>query len=156
MYRDVERAPEKSKHITSSRHVPDGKHGDVNKHHFHSVTFSRCLLGQIVLTTVTLLAHVSEYSFDSAANKSEKSGEAAVLLQIKRKSKNSVHLMHWRCTAVLCYAAISLKNHRAHEPTRFVVHVQSSRLVKTGFFCKIMTLDTHAGEEVWFWFSRQQ
>lgn len=83
MYSYVEQAPEESKHIILSRPVPDGKPCDVNKHHFHGVTFSRCLLWLIVMTTDTLLAHVSEYSFAGAANKSEKSEEAVVLLQIK-------------------------------------------------------------------------
>lgn len=179
MYRYAERAPEKSKHITSSRPVPDGEPCGDNKHHFHGVTFSRWLLWQIVMTTVTLLARLSEYGLDSGANKRkggrgsehlwglfrrsvEKREEAAVRWRIKKFSGTScicyIHLMHLlcaACTALCCNFFLKPSPTQTHALPLCMCRVPSWSEMDLFFFFSqyIMTPDTHPGQGVWFLFS---
>lgn len=100
MYRYVERVPEKSKHITSSRPVPDGKPCDVNKHHFHGVTFLQAVYDRL-LWRPSLCWLMCRNTTSTAQQTKER--------RVKRSSHCDKHRMHFLCTAILHYAPVSLK-----------------------------------------------
>lgn len=173
MYRYAERAPEKSKHITSSRPVPDGGPCGDNKHHFHGVTFSRWLLWQIVMTTVTLLARLSEYGLDSGANKKRWTWLRALVrvVPVERgevwRGRRTVadeivfgHLVHLLYTphafimrCMYCIMLQFLFKTVAHaNPRAPLCMCRVPSWSELDFFFQQETPDTHPGQGVWFFF----